>query len=340
MADDAAARARTRSAGRPGAGRSRHPIGRRPDSRVPDPRRGGRQPQPVGRQCRVAIDRPRLHGVADSARSRSGRVLAGLGCIRPLARSHRGPVRPKDAAAARYRALDPSLPGGGVRADHRGPDRREDRRRHLRGHGLSHHAGPHHRTLGSGARANEVHRPVVGARWRHRGPRPTRGGFPSRALRLGIGLPDHATARGRRPLHGVAVRPGARERDRGSGRQPGRHPVGGPGRDAHPRHQFRAGAQHGCPRDRAGGYLRGRDRRVRHPPTSGEGSPVRPGHRGQADILGRRAGWHHRLRIADGRDVHRPAIPPERPAVLDVRGRDARSSRPPWRWSSSPLGRP
>ena len=69
-------------------------------------------------------------------------------------------------------------------------------------------------------------------------------------------------------------------------------------------------------------HLRRRDGRVRHPPTSGEGSALRPGHRRSADILGRRAGRHHRLRIADGRDVHRPAIPPERPAVLDLRGRD------------------
>ena len=40
-------------------------------------------------------------------------------------------------------------------------------------------------------------------------------------------------------------------------------------------------------------------------------------------------GRHHRLRVADGRDVHRPAIPAERPRVLDARGGHARSSRPP-----------
>ena len=65
-------------------------------------------------------------------------------------------------------------------------------------------------------------------------------GFLLESVRLGIGLPGDAAARGRRPVHGVAVRAGARQRDRRSGRQPRRHPVRGPGRDAHPGDQLRA----------------------------------------------------------------------------------------------------
>ena len=34
-------------------------------------------------------------------------------------------------------------------------------------------------------------------------------------------------------------------------------------------------------------------------------------------VLGRRCGRDHRLRLADGRDVHRPAVPPERARLLD-----------------------
>ena len=41
----------------------------------------------------------------------------------------------------------------------------------------------------------------------------------------GVGLPGDAAARGRGPLHGVAVRAGPRERDDRPGRQPRRHPV-------------------------------------------------------------------------------------------------------------------
>ena len=45
---------------------------------------------------------------------------------------------------------------------------------------------------------------------------------------------------------------------------------------------------------------------------------------GRRDVLGRRRRRHHRVRFADGRDVHRPAVPAERPRLLDVpcRARD------------------
>ena len=39
------------------------------------------------------------------------------------------------------------------------------------------------------------------------------------------------------------------------------------------------------------------------------------------NLLGRRLRRDHRLRDADGRDVHRPAVPAERARLLDVRGR-------------------
>ena len=39
---------------------------------------------------------------------------------------------------------------------------------------------------------------------------------------------------------------------------------------------------------------------------------------GAPDLLGRRDRRHHRVRLADGRDVHRPAVPAERARVLDA----------------------
>ena len=52
------------------------------------------------------------------------------------------------------------------------------------------------------------------------------------------------------------------------------------------------------------------------------------------DVAGRRSSGsrprrHHRVRLADGRDVHRPAVPAERARVLDARRRGSRSCRPP-----------
>ena len=105
-----------------------------------------------------------------------------------------------------------------------------------------------------------------------------------------------------------------------------------PGRNADPGDQLRARPEHDGAGDRPGGHLHRGDGRVRHPPATDQGSPVRPRHRRPADVLGRRRGRDHRLRIADGGDVHRPAIPPERPRILDARGRHGRSSLPrsPW----------
>ena len=51
---------------------------------------------------------------------------------------------------------------------------------------------------------------------------------------------------------------------------------------------------------------------VRPPPAPRAEPPVRPGHRPSAHLLGRRLRRHHRLRLADGDDVHQPAVPAER----------------------------
>ena len=72
--------------------------------------------------------------------------------------------------------------------------------------------------------------------------------------------------------------------------------------------------------DRPGAGLSGGDCRIRHPPATRQGSAIRPRYRGAADLLGGGAGGHHRLRVADGRHVHRPAVPAERARIFDLRG--------------------
>ena len=62
---------------------------------------------------------------------------------------------------------------------------------------------------------------------------------------------------------------------------------------------------------------RGRDR-LRDPTAASQEPALRPPRRGPSNVLGRRLRRHHRVRFAHGRDVHRPAVPPER----------ARSTRP------------
>ena len=48
-------------------------------------------------------------------------------------------------------------------------------------------------------------------------------------------------------------------------------------------------------------------------------------------LLGRGRRGHHRLRLADGGGVRRPAVPAERARLLDARRRRRRSSRRRWR---------
>ena len=48
---------------------------------------------------------------------------------------------------------------------------------------------------------------------------------------------------------------------------------------------------------------------------------LRPERRGPARLLGRRVRGDHRVRLAHGRGVREPAVPPERARLLDARGR-------------------
>ena len=148
---------------------------------------------------------------------------------------------------------------------------------------------------------------------------------------MGLGVPGHAAARGRRaagwrcryvPAHvnettdpvdnlggilSVAARRGARARD-----------------------QLRAVPDDGHARARA---RRDRARRRRSRSSSASAAPARRSTTstiaGRRDLLGRRVRRHHRLRVADGRDVRRPAVPAERARLLDARGRAPRSCRRP-----------
>ena len=189
------------------------------------------------------------------------------------------------------------------------------------GHGLSDDARVDHGALGPRCQPHEVDRAVVGHRRRDRRTRPDAVGAPARALLLGLGVPAHAAARGRRDPDGLVPRPRARERGDGAGRQPRRHPLARARRRADPRDQLRTRAE----REDSGARAR-RDRarragRLLYPPAPGCEPALRPRGRGAPDVLGRRSRRHHRLRLADGRDVRRPAVPPERPRLLDARRR-------------------
>ena len=59
-----------------------------------------------------------------------------------------------------------------------------------------------------------------------------------------------------------------------------------------------------------------------------------------AHLLGRGLRRDHRVRLADGRDVHRPAVPAERARLLDARRPGRRSCRPRSAWCWSRRARP
>ena len=160
------------------------------------------------------------------------------------------------------------------------------------------------------------------------------------ALLVGIGLPDHVAARGGSAGLGRASRPGSRERGDRSGRQSRRHPLGSARRRVDPRDQLRGRAERGNPRRRP------RDRRprlrdrVRHPAAAGGQPPVRPAHRRQAGVLGRRVRGDHRVRLPDGGDVRRSAVPAGRARLLDLRrGRRHPAGRVPDGDRRSALGK-
>ncbi len=130
-----------------------------------------------------------------------------------------------------------------------------------------------------------------------------------------------------------------RQRDHRPRRQPRRHPVGRARRGARARDQLRPRPGRG--RDRSGARRdRARRRgRVRVPPAAGPRTRCTTCRSRRGGSSGSPPRRDHRVRIADGRDVHRPAVPPERAGVLHARGRP-RSCPPPSSWSSSRPGPP
>ena len=104
--------------------------------------------------------------------------------------------------------------------------------------------------------------------------------------------------------------------------------------------QLPAGAEREDGRARA---ARGRGRRrdpVLHSPAARRQSALRPPHRRPPDLLGRRLRGDHRLRLADGRRVHQPAVPAERARLLDARGGRRDHPRRPLHGGSSRRARP
>ena len=97
---------------------------------------------------------------------------------------------------------------------------------------------------------------------------------------------------------------------------------------ARPGDQLRAGAEQGR-RWRSGSAIVALAAVVAfvHPPAPGAEPALRPRRRRPAHLLGGGLRRDHRLRLADGRDVHRPAVPPERARLLDPRRRRWRSCR-------------
>ena len=142
----------------------------------------------------------------------------------------------------------------------------------------------------------------------------------ARALRLGLGLPRHAAARRDRAADGDLLRPEPRQRGNRAGRQPRGRSLGGARRRADRLDQLPARPEREDGRARA---ARGRGRRrdpLLPPPAARGQSALRPPHRRPPDLLGRRLRGDHRLRLADGRRLHQPAVPAERARLLDAPG--------------------
>ena len=138
---------------------------------------------------------------------------------------------------------------------------------------------------------------------------------------MGLGLPADRAAGGDRARHGRAPRAVPRERGDRARRPPRRRPLDRARRRADPRDQLRAGPERDDARARAVRGVGRRAGRVLHP-TAPRGEPaLRPAHGCAPDLLGRGLRGADRLRVADGRDVRRPAVPPERPRLLDRRRR-------------------
>ena len=137
---------------------------------------------------------------------------------------------------------------------------------------------------------------------------------------MGLGLPDHVAAGPGRSGDGPGLRPGPRQRGDRPGRQPGRDPV---------RRLVAALVLsiNFAPVPDMGTLALGlaaialaaliafliRQRRAANPSTTSRSLAPR--------LLGRGNRRGDRVRDADGRDVHRSAVPAERARLLDLRGR-------------------
>ena len=216
---------------------------------------------------------------------------------------------------------DPGVSVGGVRPQRHGADLRPHLRWDLRGHGLPDDAG-----IGRGpvvrSGTDQDDRALVGARRRDLVVGAADVRLPARALLVGLGLPGDAAVGARRAGDGRGLRAGPRQRGHRPGRQPGRCPVGADDRCAGDRHQLRRRTRFEDVADRHGRHRVGRRRCLLPAAAADSQSALRPRRRGASDLLGRRARRHHRLRLADGCDVHRPAVPAERARLLDPRGGD------------------
>ena len=115
MADDTSA---ARASPAPAAGGSPPatgiPEGGQAGPRLADPRRGRREPEPVGRQRRPAVDRARVRCVADAAEPGRGRLLAGPRGVRAVAGGPRRSLRPQADADPRRRPVGAGLHPGGL----------------------------------------------------------------------------------------------------------------------------------------------------------------------------------------------------------------------------------
>ena len=188
-------------------------------------------------------------------------------------------------------------------------------------------ARAHHRALGARRQPNESHRHVVGDRRRILRARPVGVGTAPRALLVGIGVPPDASTG--RPRAGArrAVPSGPRQRVDRSGRQPRRSTVDAGGGLPRAGHQLRARPD-GAGRRTRDARRRGDLRHLLLPASaSGDVPAVRPRRGRPSTVLGRRARRHHRVRLADGRHVHRPAVPAERARLRHARSRRGHPAR-------------
>ena len=153
-------------------------------------------------------------------------------------------------------------------------------------------------------------------------------GLPARALLVGVGLPGDAAPRApsgwcwpscSSPL--TSTRPPIRSTTSAASC---RCVLVG---SLDPGDQLRRGPRQGGARPRPRHHRPGGARRVRAPATPGPQPALRPAHRRPAHLLGRRLRRHHRVRLAHGRHVHRPAVPAERARLL-ARSNRARRSCP------------